>query len=165
MPESALLARELGLPYLTHGWEGPGMLGDQVMMHMLTQRSKPSLAVECGQHEDPRAIQRACETAHHFLVATGLVGPETASKRPAECALELSIVDAVKKPSRDFAFMGTFMGLQELRPGAVVGRDENLEVRCVRKSFVIMPNAAVEVGQDMLYLAHQIDPTTHVPED
>lgn len=165
VPESALLARKLGLPYLTHGWEGPGMLGDRVMMHMLTHRAKPSLAVECGQHDDPRAIDRAWNTARHFLVAMNMIGSEEAPVPAPEPALELNIVDAVKKPSPGFVFMGRFLGLQELPAGHAVGCDDNLEIRCRRKSFVIMPNAAVAVGQDMLYLAQQIDPATHVPED
>src|SRR5690606_34569313 len=90
VPESAQLARLLGLPYLTHGWEGPGQLGDRVLLHMLTQRGKPSIAVECGQNEDPRAADRAYQTARHFLVATGLIDDSQASPLPAEPALELN---------------------------------------------------------------------------
>ncbi len=156
------LARKLGLPYLTHGWEGPGLLGDRVMMHMLSCRDKPSIAVECGQHEDPRAVERAHLTAEHFLVACGLLAPEQAPPKSNEPALELTLVDAIKKPSPGFGFAGRLVGLQQIRAGALVGSDENLEIRCRRNCFVIMPNATVEVGNDMLYLAHQTDPATEL---
>jgi succinylglutamate desuccinylase len=152
------LARKLGLPYLTHGWEGPGLLGDLVMMQMLSCRDKPSIAVECGQHDDPRSIERARETIERFLVACAMLLSEAAST-PREPALELVIVDAIKKPSPGFGFAGRLIGLQQVAAGALVGCDENLEIRSTRNCFVIMPNASVEVGSDMLYLAHQIDPT------
>ncbi len=152
------LARQLALPYLTHGWEGPGMLGDRVMMQMLSFRDKPSIAVECGQHDDPHSVDRAHKTVVHFLVAVGMLAPEMAPALEREPAMELLIVDAIKKPSVGFAFAGRFVGLQQTPAGALIGSDENLEVRCKRSCFVIMPNASVEVGNDMLYLAHQFDP-------
>ena len=159
------LGRDLGLPYLTHGWEGPGLLGDQVLLNVLTQRNKPSFAVECGQHDDPQATQRAHDTAARFLVATGIMPPSAAAPPPVHDAVELNIVDAVKKPSPGFAFHGQLLGLQEIAAGAVVGSDANLEIRCKRASFAIMPNASVAVGQDMLYLAHQVDPITFLPPE
>ena len=163
VPASALLARKLGLPYLTHGWEGPGQLGDRVMLQMLSQRHKPSIAVECGQHDDPRSIERAYKTSKHFLVAIDMLPPEDAPALQPEPALELNIVDAIKKPSPGFIFQGGFVGLQQIKAGTVVGSDDNLEVRCKRNCYVIMPNASVEVGSDMLYLAHQFDPATVDP--
>ncbi len=154
------LGRKLGLPYLTHGWNGPGLLGDQVLLHVLTQRGKPSFAVECGQHDDPISTQRAHETANHFLVATGILPPNAAPALPEQPPVELNIVDAVKKPSPGFQFHQRLIGLQQIPAGAIIGSDENLEIHCKRTSFAIMPNAAVETGQDMLYLAHQITPNT-----
>jgi hypothetical protein len=94
----------------------------------------------------------------HFLVALGMLAPEKAPPLSDAPALELAIVDAIKKPSPGFAFAGLFVGLQQTKAGALIGCDENLEVRCRRTCFGIMPNASVEVGSDMLYLAHQIDP-------
>jgi succinylglutamate desuccinylase len=163
--ESRPLGRELGLPYLTHGWEGPGLLGDQVLLNVLTKRNKPSFAVECGQHDDPQSAQRAHDTAAHFLVATGILLPSAASALPEQVAIELNIVDAVKKPSPGFEFNGQLLGLQKIPAGTVVGSDANLEIRSKRPSFAIMPNASVAAGQDMLYLAHQVDPITLLPPE
>ncbi|MCP4448014.1 MAG: hypothetical protein GY811_22165 [Myxococcales bacterium] len=165
VPEAQRLGRQLGLPYLTHGWEGPGLLGDQVLLHVLTKRNKPSFAVECGQHEDPLSTQRAHETAAHFLVASGILPPEATTPLSVHASVELHIVDAVKKPSPGFEFSGRLFGLQQIRAGSIIGADANLEIRCRRSSFAIMPNASVEVGQDMLYLAHQVDPTTLLPPE
>ena len=165
VPESRPLGRELGLPYLTHGWEGPGLLGDRVLLNVLTKRNKPSFAVECGQHDDPQSSQRAHDTAAHFLVATGILAPQAATSLPSQPAVELNIVDAVKKPSPGFEFSGRLFGLQQIPAGAIVGSDANLEIRSKRPSYAIMPNASVEVGQDMLYLAHQVDPITLLPPE
>ncbi len=159
------LGRELGLPYLTHGWEGPGLLGEQVLLGVLTSRGKPSLAVECGQHDDPQSTERARETALRFLVATRILPRESGPPPLPHPALELNIVDAVKKPSPGFEFHARLFGLQRIPAGSIVGSDANLEIRCKRTSFAIMPNASVEVGQDMLYLAHQVDPITLLPPD
>lgn len=158
--ESRGLSRQLGLPYLTHGWEGPGLPGELVLLGVLTARDKPSFAVECGQHEDPKATQRARETAARFLVATHTL-PTEAGPPPAEhSALELRVVDAVKKPSPEFAFQEELLGFQRIDAGAIVGGDANVEMRCKRPSYAIMPNASVDVGHDMLYLAHKIDPAS-----
>ncbi len=165
VPEARPLGRELGLPYLTHGWEGPGLLGDQVLLNVLTKRNKPSFAVECGQHDDPQSTQRAHDTAAHFLVATGILPREAANPLPEQDPVELKIVDAVKKPSPGFEFNDRLIGLQQIRAGAIVGSDANLEIRSKRSSYAIMPNAKVEVGQDMLYLAHQVDPMTIQPPE
>ena len=119
-------------------------------------------AVKLGSNQE---IQRAHETAAHFLVATGILEAEAGPKQTEHVALELTIVDAVKKPSSGFEFHGRLFGLQQIRAGAVVGSDENLEIRSKRSSFALMPNASVEVGQDMLYLAHQVDPTTLLPPE
>src|SRR5690606_33436818 len=108
--------------------------GDRVLLHMLTQRGKPSIAVECGQNEDPRAADRAYQTARHFLVATGLIDDSQASPLPAEPALELNIVDAIKKPSPGFHFHGSFVGLQQIPAGAILGSDDNLEIRSKQTS-------------------------------
>lgn len=156
---SGPLSRELALPYLTHGWEAPGLPGEQVLLGVLTARGKPSFAVECGQHEDPLSTQRARETALRFLVATGILPPEAGPPTSRQPAIELNVVDAVKKPSPGFVFKEQLLGFQQIDAGAVLGGDANLEIRCKQPSYAIMPNASVDVGHDMLYLAHQVVPS------
>lgn len=153
--ESTTLGRRLGLPYLTHGWEGPGLLGNRVLLQALTQNNKPSLAIECGQHDAPGTLEQAYECALHFLVACDNIDAVKAPALPQEPVVELDIVDAVKKPSADFRFDQRLVGLQRLDAYDVVGSDANLEIRCKRPGYVIMPNSSVEVGKDMLYLAHE----------
>ena len=43
-------ALALGLAYVTFGWGGPGLLGDRVLLGLMTRRALPGVAVECGQH-------------------------------------------------------------------------------------------------------------------
>jgi succinylglutamate desuccinylase len=157
VPGSRDLAHQLGLPYITHGWEGPGLLGDRVLLQVLNLRSKPSIAVECGQHDDPSSVDRAHETVARFLAALDMLSPDQTPPPREEPSIELVLVDAIKKPSQGFEFEAPLVGLQRITEGVLVGADENLEIRCKRSCFVIMPNASVDVGNDMLYLAHTID--------
>jgi predicted deacylase len=159
VPGSGQLARQLGLPFITHGWEGPGLLGHRVLLQTLNLRNKPSVAVECGQHEDEGVVERAHETVSRFLAALGMLNPEHTPAPSEEPVLELVLVDAVKKPSPGFKFDKPLTGLQHVPAGMLVGTDANLEIRCKRSCFVIMPNSSVEVGNDMLYLAHPVGPS------
>ena len=152
VPASMPFAMALGLAYVTFGWEGPGLLGDQVLLGLLTRRALPGVAVECGQHADPAAVEVAYGCALRALAHFGLID---ASVAPASLATptRLRVRGAVKRPSVSFRFAQPLEGMQQLHPGDVIGQDDHLVLTARSRCHVIMPNDDVAVGDDLLYLA------------
>jgi predicted deacylase len=147
------LARQLGLGWVVRGWEGPGLVGDQVMLSVLTRKGFPGVAVECGQHEDPAAGDVGYRCARRFLVAAGVLVDNPGSLPPTPGPLLLRLTEVIKKPSPSFRFVRPIRGLERLERGALIGGDEALEVRLRHASYALIPNDNVEVGGDMIYLA------------
>jgi hypothetical protein len=65
----------------------------------------------------------------------------------------LIIRAAVKRPSARFRFVRRLAGMEWLEAGDVIGQDDYLVMSVHNACRVIMPNDAVAVGDDLLYLA------------
>jgi predicted deacylase len=152
VPESQAMAEAVGVGYVTLGWDRPGLLGDKVLISPTTRRGLPAVSVECGQHDDPQSAVVAYRCARRALSHLGLLdripdeGPHSSRK--------LMLQAAVKRPSPTFKFVRPFRSMERLAAGEPIGRDENLSLSANGPCWVIMPNDAVPVGEDMLYIAH-----------
>jgi predicted deacylase len=151
VPASARFAEALGLGWVTTGWDGPGLLGDQVLLAQMTRRNLPGVAVECGQHDDPRAPECAYRCARRALSYFGLTEPYSAPEQPQ--ITRLHVLAAIKRPSAGFFFSRPLHGMQELTAGEEIGRDGHLLLSLCAPCVVLMPNDRVAVGEDMLYIA------------
>lgn len=146
-------AAALGLDYVTLGWDGPGLLGDQVLLGPLTRRKLPAVAVECGQHDDPASAEVAYRCARAALAYFGL----TRDPLPAAPAPQRLLVRAaIKRPSAGFRFALAFRGMEAVRAGVLLGSDEHVQLSASRDCVLIMPNDQVAVGDDMLYVAERL---------
>lgn len=155
VPASLPFALALGLEYVTLGWDGPGLLGDKVLLAPLTQRGLPGVAVECGQHDDEGAPEVAHRCALRALTHFGLLAP-LQDDGPATSVKQLAIRSAVKRPSVSFRFERPLLGMQALMPGNVIGHDDQLVLSVRSHCYAVMPNDQVAVGEDMLYLADPV---------
>jgi len=156
LPSSLELAVALGLPYVTQGWESPGLLGDRVLIAPLTRRGLPGVSIECGQHEERPAVDVAYACLRRGLEYLGMIAALPVAPVAASCT-HLWITAAVKRPSSSFRFARPFESMQELRAGELIGCDEVLALSAQCHCYVIMPNDSVSVGDDMLYLARSLD--------
>jgi succinylglutamate desuccinylase len=145
------LALALGVPYVTTGWNGPGLLEHQVALTLLSRRGKPGVAVECGSHDEPHAAETARRIIDRMLRALDLIEDEV--PRPSAPSVVLRLMDAIKRPSPTFRFTRPLSGLERLLPGERIGGDANVEIRMRSECYALMPNDSVPVGEDMLYLA------------
>lgn len=151
---SAPFARALGLEYVTFGWDGPGLLGDLVLIGQLTRRERPGVSVECGQHDDEAAVEVAYRCALHALAHFGMLAASwPATTTPPE---QLTLKAAIKRPSESFRFERPLRGMQRLTPGEVIGHSDHLWLSVRSPCYAIMPNDCVAVGEDMLYIAEKI---------
>ena len=148
-------ALALGLEYVTFGWDGPGMLGEQVLLSQLTRRELPGVAVECGQHEAADAPLVAYRTARRAL-AYFEMAELPSDERPPPPPTRLSVRAAVKRPSVSFRFERRIHGMERLEPGTVIGHGDHLVLAVHKRCYAVMPNDQVPVGDDMLYLADEL---------
>lgn len=158
LPASGRLAAKLGLQHVVRGWRGPGMLGHRVLLAPLDAREIPSVAVECGQHDEATAADVAHRVALAFIRAMGALPPEGSAGGPPGW---LRIHDAIRKPSSRFRFEHPIRGFDRLRSGHVIGHDGLIAVDVRGECTAVLPNDAVEAGDDMLFLA--TDDTAPIP--
>ena len=150
MDASLELAKELGVSYITVGWENPGLVNNRVLVGFMLHNNRPALCIECGCHDDPQAATVAYQGARAFLQAMELIaGPP--AEAPQAIAL-IRITDVLTKPSPEFRFHEPLTGMARLAAGQTLGEDNNLEFRMKKDCFALMPNDQVPVGIDMLYL-------------
>jgi succinylglutamate desuccinylase len=147
-------ALALGLEYVTFGWDGPGMLGEQVLLSQLTRRGLPGVAVECGQHDAPESVSVAYHCARRALAYFGMA-PLPSDEPPPPAPRRLRLRAAIKRPSPSFRFEEPIVGMQRLAPGTVIGHGDHVVMSVRNPCYAIMPNDDVPVGDDMLYLADE----------
>jgi len=150
LPASAALAARLGLDHVVRGWHGPGMLGHRVLLAPLDGRGVPSVAVECGQHDEPTAADVAHRAALCFLRALGGLPADAPAAEPPRW---LRIHDAIRKPSTRFRFDGPIAGFDRLSQGRCIGHDGLIAVDVRGDCTAVLPNDGVDAGDDMLFLA------------
>jgi predicted deacylase len=155
LPESRAFADALGLPFVTEGWDAPGLLGDRVILAPLTRRGLPAVSVECGQHEQPESSDVAYQCIRRALGYLGLVACDAAP--PGRATIRLLLRAAIKRPSSTFRFARPLASMQELAASELIGFDEDISIAARKKCYVIMPNDSVPVGEDMLYIAEAED--------
>jgi succinylglutamate desuccinylase len=152
MPEAVALARRLGLGFVTHGWGGPGLLMDKVSIGVMQRCGRPAVSIECGQHDDPETIDAAFECAQRYLCATGTLEGEAPESDPTF----LQVVEIISRPSEGFKLTRVIRGLERLEAGEIFAADKVTELRVREPCFVLMPNDAVPVGRDMVFLARDV---------
>ena len=161
------LARKLGVSFAVFGWEEIGGAAGGAAVAVGRDRSCPGVLVECGQHDDPESVTTAYNVARRFLVALELVDgerhpPPTAGVCPEDvCTLRL--VESVPKPSADFRFARPLSGFFRVEAGAPIGGDGSTTLAFAQEGYVILPNDAVPVGVELLFLAAEAGPADGGP--
>jgi len=136
---------------VTHGWDGPGMLMDQVSIGSLVAQGKPALSVECGQHTAPSTMQAAHQVLESFLVAIGAVDGVAAV--PSDLVYRLFA--RVVKPTHDFVLARDFASFERLGAGEILGSGPGLRVVVEREAYLLLPTPSAERGEDIVYLAER----------
>jgi succinylglutamate desuccinylase len=154
------LAHRLGLPFVSRGWFGQGLLGDSTSIGLFARRGLPAIAVECGQHDraSAREVGHAC--VRRFLGALEL----TSEPAPDSGAAVLDLLRPVVRPSHQFRFERPIHGLDHLPAGTVLGREGDRPIRVDEDCYALLPNDTVPPGKDMVYLARR-RPRVEVRED
>lgn len=112
------------------------------------------VTLECGQHDDPQAV----EVARHAMLQTlALLGLCALPLAPVQANREiLRLVDVTDRIHADDRFSREWSSFDAVRAGEVIGvRQDGEPVTAPADGFVVFPNPRAEAGQEWFYFAQQ----------
>ncbi|CDS54019.1 Succinylglutamate desuccinylase [Polaromonas sp. CG9_12] len=120
----------------------------------MRSRGGYGVTLECGQHDDPQAVEVA---RHAILQALALLGISPLPLMPEPVAREiLRLVDVVDREHADDAFTQEWRSFDTVRAGQVVGhRRSGVAVTAPHDGFIVFPNPRAEAGQEWFYFARR----------
>ncbi len=112
------------------------------------------VTLECGQHNDPQAVNVA---RHAILQTLGLLGLIALKPAPEPAEREiLRLVDVIDRAHSADQFVHEWRSFDAVAAGQVIGqRHSGEEVKAMSDGFVVFPNPAAEVGNEWFYFAQR----------
>jgi len=118
-----------------------------------------AVTLECGQHNDPLAVDVARTAVLNSLTHLGLLcgaGPDRAGHIQT-----LRLCEVVDKRNAGDAFARSWRSFDALQRGDVIGtRADGSRVVAPFDGFIVFPNATAEAGTEWFYLAQESDRLT-----
>jgi len=120
----------------------------------MRSRGGYGVTLECGQHDDPQAVQVA---RYAILQTLALLGICTLSLLPAPGDREiLRLVDVTDRAHADDQFTREWRSFDAVNAGELIGvRSGGQAVVAPADGFVVFPNPRGEVGQEWFYFAQR----------
>lgn len=112
------------------------------------------VTLECGQHDDPQAVDVA---RHAILQTMALLGICALPLAPVQANREiLRLVDVTDRAHADDRFSREWRSFDAVKAGEVIGvRQDGETVKAPQDGFVVFPNPRAEVGQEWFYFAQR----------
>jgi len=115
-----------------------------------------AVTLECGQHEDPRALDVGHTAIVNTLAHLGLI--DAADPAPATGIEALSLCEVVDRTSHGDAFVKTWKSFDRVGAGERIGvRGDGTAIVAPFDGVVVFPNADAQVGSEWFYLARESD--------
>lgn len=125
----------------------------------MRSRGGYGLTVECGQHDDPAAIQVAERCIRATLAHLDLV--DDVAPEPLAAVDHMRIVEVVDKTHDADTFARDWDSFDRLQAGETIGtRADGSPVRADRDTCILFPNPDSEAGQEWFYLAESVSDTS-----
>ncbi|MDW5442858.1 succinylglutamate desuccinylase/aspartoacylase family protein [Polaromonas sp. SM01] len=118
----------------------------------MRSRGGYGVTLECGQHDDPHAVQVA---RHAILQTLALLGLVSQPLKPEPQAREiLRLVDVLDREHIGDRFSREWRSFDAVKAGELIGvRYSGEEIKAPEDAFVVFPNPRGEPGQEWFYLA------------
>ena len=125
----------------------------------MRSRGGYGVTLECGQHDDPKAVGVA---RHAIMQTLGLLG--MISLAPAPMPAEREILRLMEVTDREHAsdhFTREWRSFDAVNTGEVIGvRHSGAQITAPADGFVVFPNPRAEPGQEWFYFAQRREDTT-----
>ena len=120
----------------------------------MRSRGGYGVTLECGQHDDPQAVQVA---RHAVLQTLALLGMASLPLVPEPAEREiLRLVDVSDREHAGDTFSREWRSFDAVKAGETIGvRHGGEAVTAPTDGFVVFPNPGGEVGQEWFYFAQQ----------
>jgi len=113
-----------------------------------------AVTLECGQHEDPRAVEVAYRAIVNTLAHLRLI--DAADPAPAAHVDALSLCEVVDKTDAADAFARPWQGFDRVAAGERIGtRADGTAIEAPFDGVIVFPNASALAGQEWFYLARE----------
>ena len=120
----------------------------------MRSRGGYGVTLECGQHEDPQAVQVARYAILQTLGLLGLIA-QPAAPVPMEREI-LRLVDVMDREHAGDSFTREWRSFDAVKAGEAIGMRHGGEaVTAPADGFVVFPNPRGEVGQEWFYFAQR----------
>ena len=118
----------------------------------MRSRGGHGVTLECGQHDDPQAVQVARRA---ILQTLSLLGMASVPLAPVPVEREiLRLVDVTDREHADDSFSREWRSFDAVKAGELIGvRHSGFEVKAPHDGFVVFPNPRAEPGQEWFYMA------------
>ena len=160
--EEMALARALGAQQVVEGWlevydraarqrgETPDDEGIGTNEYMRSQGGY-AVTLECGQHEDPQAVEVAEQAVHGALALLGLAHVPAPPRFSGPAA---RLTDVVLRESANDTLARDWHSFDAVQMGDVIAtRADGTPVAAPYDGCVLFPHPEAEVGQELFYLA------------
>jgi predicted deacylase len=111
------------------------------------------VTLECGQHDDPSAVDVAEQAILRALAFLGMI--DAAAPTPASCEL-LRLTEVVDREHADDKFTGDWSSFSPVVAGQLVAhRRDGREVRAPADGCIVFPSRLAAPGQEWFYFARR----------
>ncbi len=111
-----------------------------------------AITLECGQHDEPQAVEVAYRAIRNTLAHLGLV--EEPSPPPCADPELLRLTEVTDRLHPDDAFARTWASYDRVRAGELVGtRHDGTPVHAPADGFIVFPNPRALPGNEWFYFA------------
>ncbi len=120
----------------------------------MRSRGGYGVTLECGQHDDPQAVQVARRAIEQTLALLKMVTLPVEAM-PAEREI-LRLVDVTDRGHAGDSFSREWRSFDPVKAGEIIGtRHNGVEVTAPHDGFVVFPNPRAEPGQEWFYMAQR----------
>ena len=120
----------------------------------MRSRGGYGVTLECGQHDDPQAVDVARHAILQTLALLGLAALPLAPEPPTREILRL--VDVTDRDHAGDAFSREWRSFDPVNAGDVIGmRSDGEAIKAATDGFIVFPNPRAEVGQEWFYFAQK----------
>lgn len=118
----------------------------------MRSRGGYGVTLECGQHDDPQAVEVARRAILQTLALLKMVALPL---EPAPTEREiLRLVDVTDREHAGDSFAREWRSFDVVKAGELIGtRHSGIEVKAPHDGFVVFPNPRAEPGQEWFYMA------------
>ncbi|MBA3592786.1 MAG: succinylglutamate desuccinylase/aspartoacylase family protein [Pseudomonadota bacterium] len=120
----------------------------------MRSRGGYGVTLECGQHDDPLAVEVARRAILQTLALLNMV-PLSLEATSTEREI-LRLVDVTDREHADDRFAREWRSFDAVTAGELIGtRHSGVEVKAPHDGFVVFPNPRAEPGQEWFYMARR----------